>query len=563
MSLRHYLETRESLITSQGFWIGREWIYVKKAREEKHSIIHQQRVIDVLKPAVLQLEKEVKKTREQLYDYQKTMDILLGQKEALQSKHQITLEKTVEGKANLLNITNRQFQAKKQVDDYKNDIARLENQMQDCTILQNQQKSKKTSAERKIVSEQVNLHRIDGSLQERSKQLKFMAEQLDYQKDSLHEAEMIGQDLLNQKNSTDKKIHDLNHVLERAKIRFLRLKEILKNNPHSFTVGKEQLAEEVIRLQKIQQQINDTHQRTQQMEAKLLELEQHKQEAEAKVGQLATKRDEARLNWQKNSIYREQSQKALDEFQDVFKRVSNADGASKYDITADEIAEIPLAKQIELQQIGLDGLCEKIKKLGPINLAVDEEYSELAQRKDEIDKQYRDLTKAMEILMQAIEQLEFACNTKFQKTFEQINENLKTVYTRISDNGSAELQFEDSREERGVVLRVQPKGKLIASISLLSGGEKALAALALALAIFKLNASPLCVLDEVDAPLDESNVVRFCQLMKEMSKKIQFIVVTHNRITMEYMDCLMGVTMAEPGVSRLVSVNFQETNTSN
>ena len=133
----------ESLITSQGFWIGREWIYVKKAREEKHSIIHQQRVIDVLKPAVLQLEKEVKKTREQLYDYQKTMDILLGQKEALQSKHQITLEKTVEGKANLLNITNRQFQAKKQVDDYKNDIARLENQMQDCTILQTSKKAKK------------------------------------------------------------------------------------------------------------------------------------------------------------------------------------------------------------------------------------------------------------------------------------------------------------------------------------------------------------------------------------------------------------------------------------
>jgi len=201
----------------------------------------------------------------------------------------------------------------------------------------------------------------------------------------------------------------------------------------------------------------------------------------------------------------------------------------------------------------------KISRLGPINLAAIEEYKEQLQRKEYLDGQDKDVTAALEILEQAIAKIDKETRTRFKDTFDHVNSRIKDMFPRLFGGGTAFLEMTgDDLLNTGVSIMARPPGKRISNIHLMSGGEKALTAVALVFAIFELNPAPFCMLDEVDAPLDEANVGRFCQLVKEMSARVQFIFITHNKTTMEISEHLSGVTMRESGVSRLVSVDVAE-----
>ena len=201
----------------------------------------------------------------------------------------------------------------------------------------------------------------------------------------------------------------------------------------------------------------------------------------------------------------------------------------------------------------------KIIRLGAINLAAPEEIAEESKRKEELDIQYNDLTEAMDKLSGAIKTIDSETKTRFEDSFNSINLRMKEVFSKLFGGGFAELALtEDDSLNAGVVIMARPPGKKNSSISQLSGGEKALTALALVFAIFELNPAPFCILDEVDAPLDDLNTLRFINMVEEMSKTVQFIFITHNKVSMEKSDHLMGVTMQEAGVSRMVSVDVKQ-----
>ena len=206
----------------------------------------------------------------------------------------------------------------------------------------------------------------------------------------------------------------------------------------------------------------------------------------------------------------------------------------------------------------LEALQRRIARLGQINLAAIDEHRTESERKAYLDRQHADLEAALTTLRGAIQRIDADTRKRFKTTFEEVNGYLKALFPKVFGGGRAYLELSgEDWLDTGVTLMAQPPGKRNTSIHLLSGGEKAMTAVALIFAIFQLNPSPVCLLDEVDAPLDDVNVSRFAELIRDMSDDVQFVVITHNKQTIEMADHLLGVTMQEAGVSRLVSVDIE------
>ena len=257
----------------------------------------------------------------------------------------------------------------------------------------------------------------------------------------------------------------------------------------------------------------------------------------------------------------------------------------RYEISEDEkniqevVGQVKSTKE-QLEELGIDNISildadinydlEKWKKreseltstidrMGPINLAAIEQFKEYEERKSYLAMQKEDLLSALSSLEDAIKKIDKETKERFRDTFEKVDKKLQEIFPKLFNGGKAYLKMtENDLLKTGVEVYASPPGKKLTSINLLSGGEKALTALSLVFALFSLNPSPFCMLDEVDAPLDDINIERFCDLFTEMSEKIQFIVITHKKITMEYVEQLIGVTMGEKGVSKLVNVSMQD-----
>jgi len=233
---------------------------------------------------------------------------------------------------------------------------------------------------------------------------------------------------------------------------------------------------------------------------------------------------------------------------------------NEQEIKLDEIKlSLDMNKSSQARQRELERVRARITHLGAINLAAIEEYEQQSERKSYLDSQDADLTSALTSLEEAIRKIDRETKSRFKETFDKVNQDLGVLFPKVFGGGSAHLALtHDDLLETGVTIMARPPGKKNSTIHLLSGGEKALTALSLVFAIFRLNPAPFCMLDEVDAPLDDANVDRFCRLVKEMSQSVQFIYISHNKITMELADQLIGVTMHEPGVSRIVAVDIDE-----
>ncbi|MHB1586701.1 MAG: chromosome segregation protein SMC [Acidiferrobacteraceae bacterium] len=216
-------------------------------------------------------------------------------------------------------------------------------------------------------------------------------------------------------------------------------------------------------------------------------------------------------------------------------------------------------RSIEGIEAEIVAVVSKVDRLGPINLAAIGEYEEHAKRKEFLDSQHADLSQALASLEEAIRKIDRETRTRFRETFERINTGFQSFFPRLFGGGEARLELSgDDMLETGVTVMARPPGKRNTTIHLLSGGEKALTAVALIFAIFELNPAPFCLLDEVDAPLDDANVERYAQTLRTMSERTQLIYITHNKVSMETADLLLGVTMSEPGVSKLVSVDVEQ-----
>jgi len=231
-----------------------------------------------------------------------------------------------------------------------------------------------------------------------------------------------------------------------------------------------------------------------------------------------------------------------------------------------ELAQIEIGEEVsadfdeEAAQQRLAQLQRQIDQVGEVNLTAIEEYQELEERYEFLTAQQEDLRQSLEDLQKAIAKINRTTRKRFAETFEQVNDNFREVFPRLFRGGRARLLLSDENDllETGIDIEVQPPGKKLQNVTLLSGGEKALTAVALIFAIFLLKPTPFCLLDEVDAPLDDANISRFNEQVLQMAKDSQFILITHNKRTMEIAETLYGVTMEEPGVSKIVSVRMTE-----
>jgi chromosome segregation protein len=279
-------------------------------------------------------------------------------------------------------------------------------------------------------------------------------------------------------------------------------------------------------------------------EGRMRTLDQGRVDAEAAVDVARAGLEDVRMAAQELKVRRET---LLEQF-----KATQFDLASVYQEMTPE-ADVPT------WETNLAEVAGKIERLGQVNLAAIDEFKEQSERKEYLDRQFKDLTDALDTLEAAIRKIDRETRARFQDTFDRVNAGLKERFPRLFGGGHAylELAGEDILNA-GVSIMARPPGKRNSTISQLSGGEKALTAVALVFSIFELNPAPFCLLDEVDAPLDDNNVGRFCDTVKDMSSRVQFIFITHNKTTMELASQLIGVTMNEPGVSRLVAVDVDE-----
>ncbi len=288
-------------------------------------------------------------------------------------------------------------------------------------------------------------------------------------------------------------------------------------------------------------ELANARQAQEEADLELRATEQRRFSAEQRVSAARAAMDTARMQAQESRVRRESL-------------------AEQFAQTRFELAEISAGlagdATVANWEIRLEELRVDVEKLGPVNLAAIDELQQQSERKSYLDRQYADVSDALSTLEDAMKRMDKETRARFEDTFNRVNAGLKEKFPRLFGGGHAYLELVgDDPLAAGVAVMARPPGKRNSSISQLSGGEKALTAVALVFSIFDLNPAPFCLLDEVDAPLDEHNVARFCEIVREMSSRVQFIFITHNKTTMELASQLLGVTMNEPGVSRLVSVD--------
>ena len=312
------------------------------------------------------------------------------------------------------------------------------------------------------------------------------------------------------------------------------------------------------RKQTLESDITQLVEKSSEAETALIEIRQKQSKVDQELRDLENKRSIAELDLR--TISEKVTSIRLDlktyeiNLENANEKIKSS-GVKINDINFSDYEDLDLK---ELQDNLVD-IQAKIIRLGAINLAAPEEIAEESKRKDKLEEQYDELTDALDKLTNAIKKIDIETKSRFEDSFNAVNTRLKEIFPILFGGGFAELKLLDNDMlNSGVVFMARPPGKKNATISQLSGGEKALTALSLVFSIFQLNPAPFCMLDEVDAPLDDVNTQRLINMVEEMSQTIQFIVITHNKVSMERSDHLMGITMQEAGVSRLVTVDVNQ-----
>jgi chromosome segregation protein len=369
-------------------------------------------------------------------------------------------------------------------------------------------------------------------------------ERLNQQRSSTHEVALRVESMRTAHNSLTQNLQRAGSQLTQLSHRHAELKTTLENSEAPLQQQLTLLNQKLSDRTTVDKTLNEARRSLEDVDGDLRKREQARHLAEQQVQERRDKLNQARLQSQEVSVRCMTLQEQLNEgglvAEELFK-------------TMDEDAnEAAWQEQVER-------LANRIQRLGPINLAAIDEFQEQSERLKYLDEQHEDISNSLETLENAIRKIDRETRTRFKETFDKVNSGIKELFPRLFGGGHAYLELTgEDLLDTGVTVMARPPGKRNTSIHLLSGGEKALTAVALVFSIFQLNPAPFCMLDEVDAPLDDANVGRFCDMVRDMSDQVQFIFITHNKITMEIANQLSGVTMHEPGVSRLVTVDVEE-----
>lgn len=544
LRMRHSLSVGESVVTKDGIWLGANWLRVSRDKDASTGVLAREQSIRELQLQSATLEAKAETFNAEVTELRAT----LQSKEQQREEIQISLN-TIHSRLNEINaqitaresrhehITNRGNDLDGELEETKKLLSNYEAEIEVATKSRNEAlaNAETMEADRKVLQgqrdslqQQLQQHRTN--LQQHREQAHQLAIRVEGLKTRLSGLQHNIQRMEQAQTGQLQRKQELVVLLSQSTEPTEKLESDLKLLLEQRLVTEQGLAEARRKVESI------THE--------LRKLEQQRGEFEQKGQAVRGQLEKLRLDSQETRV---RSKTVLEQLTET---------GFELESILEKLEEHASSKQWEAK---LSEVAARISRLGPINLAAIEEYKEQLERKEYLDAQDKDVTAALDILEQAIAKIDKETRSRFKETYDHVNSRIKEMFPRLFGGGTAYLEMTgDDLLNTGVAIMARPPGKRISNIHLMSGGEKALTAVALVFAIFELNPAPFCMLDEVDAPLDEANVGRFCQLVKEMSSRVQFIFITHNKTTMEISEHLSGVTMRESGVSRLVSVDVAE-----
>jgi chromosome segregation protein len=542
-AMRAELAPGASLITPDGLWLGRGWARLSAGGEEA-GVLAREREIQRLSEEIERLQERIRQAADALEESAAALADCEDQRDERQSERNelsrrlASLHAQLEGRQSRLNeYRQRRERMTEELAELAEQAWRGESEVREARV------RLQAALER---GEQLDeeRERLQHERSERAERLNECRERLREQRDRRHELALKIESATTARRSMQEAIQRMRAQLERTTARRQELEAQLDEigDPALDLSGqREALLQQ--RLD-VEAQLTAARAALAESEQRLRELESGRVEADRRVQSLREALEGSRLKAQELKVRRQSEQERLLEI--------------GLEVEALLAGLPPEATEVDWQQ-QLERLEARISRLGPINLAAIDEYQALQERAGYLERQYADLTDALETLEGAIRKIDRETRQRFKETYDKVNAGMQRIFPRLFGGGEGYLELTgEDLLETGVAIMARPPGKRITNIHLLSGGEKALTAVALVFAIFELNPSPFCMLDEVDAPLDEANVGRFCDMLVEMSARVQFIFITHNKVTMQIAEHLQGVTMHEPGVSRLVAVDVNE-----
>lgn len=544
LSLANTLNENESVVTRDGIWLGHNWLSVMHKTDAAGGILQRERELTQLKQKISEISQQAEQYREALSEGLDRLHELEAQRDAASRDvaKLVTLQAEANAKhkvqqAHFSQVSQRIQQITAELGDC---LTHLEaDQLTLATAQDVQQELQMTLAqrenERESFQQEKNAHQQ--ALESARKQAQHdreIAHQLELR---LQSARIQLDSQLQNQNQLQQQLADLTHRQE-------HLAQLLLESNAPIPELASKL--EVLNADKsdLDEQLRNARQQLQEIELQVQEIAKQRQFLEQQTFTVRNELEEARLAGQTCVVKSKNIEEQVAELGSSLETALNEISAE-----ADE-----KAWEEKLNQV-----TRRIERLGPINLAAIDEFTTHSERKAYLDAQNEDLTQALDSLEQAIGKIDKETRARFKETFDQINANFQKLFPSLFGGGHASMQLnEEDLLSAGITVMAQPPGKRNSTIHLLSGGEKALTAISLVFAMFQLNPAPFCILDEVDAPLDDANVGRFCNLVKQMSNDVQFIFISHNKLAIEMAEQLAGVTMQEAGVSRLVAVDINE-----
>jgi chromosome segregation protein len=544
LSLRASLKADESVITRDGIWLGNSWLRVARDKDEKSGVLAREQEIKSLQAQLEALDEKADDIEQRIVDNRARLHNAEQQREQLQAELNQAHNQCAQLQAQISTRVSKLEQItgrSKHLLEEKADIqAQIEREQQDMETAR-RKRNEATMLMEQLSHEREQLNAQRESLQGRLIETRAQAQNA---REAVHELAIRIESRRTAKRSLQQNIERMMRQTEQQQTRRNELQEILARGEEPIRSMQQSLETQLEQRLTVEAQMTEARNQLEHIDNEMREHEYKRSELEQKSQQIRGGLEQARLSSQEVKVRSQTVQEQL-----------NETGFTAEDI----LAQLDEHARVDDWMRKLEDIGQKISRLGPINLAAIDEYQEQSKRKEYLDSQYADVTQALETLEQAIAKIDKETRNKFKETYEHVNTRLQDMFPRLFGGGQAYLEMTgDDLLSTGVVVMARPPGKRISHIHLMSGGEKALTAVALVFAIFELNPAPFCMLDEVDAPLDEANVGRFCELVRDMAKRVQFIFITHNKTTMELAEHLSGVTMREAGVSRLVTVDVEE-----
>jgi len=542
--MRTGLTVNETIITRSGVLVGTNWVSMVNQEGANAGILARAREIDSLQDKLSDLDADI---AQQQRDHEALRQSIRDSESERDQKRK-DLAQTIREQTEILTELGRReaqvSQTESRLEQVLSEINEIrESIAQDNNSLENSRKILR-DAEGMTGTHATTREQMESQQSKLKNRLAMHSQSANDKRDTLHRLEIEQQRILTAHESVKQGLARLESQLTQLNARREELNAVFLDSEDPEEKYKSQLEQFLADQASVETEMTSARKVVADLDETLRGLEKKRSAQEEQAQQCRQEMEQSKIDRQEVKVRRDTIEEKLIEL----------------NLTVSEAAaDLPDNASIEEWQEEVEKVARRITRLGPINLVAIEEFEEQSERKKYLDKQYEDLVQAMTTLEEAIHKIDRETRTRFKETFDKVNTGFQSFFPQLFGGGHAYLELTgNDLLEAGVTVMARPPGKRNSTIHLLSGGEKALTAVSLIFSIFQLNPAPFCLLDEVDAPLDDANVERYSETLKELSSDTQLLFVTHNKITMETADLLLGVTMSEPGVSRLVAVDVEE-----